>query len=75
MNQQVGRQVQESVLAIPKSVQEIDGNTDEYIVYSDDIPGCRWSFNVDKKTKVIESWRYLANPDDCYFRLNIFGPP
>jgi hypothetical protein len=54
----------------PKIVREIGENTDEYVYQSGD---CEWAFEIDRKTKVVKSWRYISSPDLCYIEIDWLG--
>ena len=57
---------------MPPQIRSYNLTQDEYIFESKN--GCQWAYCVNKKTGVIESWKYISSPDKCTEGYNWFGP-
>jgi hypothetical protein len=51
----------------------MDRDRDEYQVISDQMPGCRWSYVVDRRSGIVRAWRYLGDPAPCYLPVDWLG--
>jgi hypothetical protein len=57
-------------VSAPREVVAVDASHDEYrYIYHD----CRWQYTVDRRTRVIQSYRFLSDPEACYYHA--FDPP
>jgi hypothetical protein len=57
----------------PVHVVLMDRDRDEYQVISDQMPGCRWSYVVDRRSGIVRAWRYLGDPAPCYLPVDWLG--
>ena len=57
----------------PTKITPIDKEKAEYLIEFKDT-GCQWIYVVNMTTKIVESWRYVSDPQKCYLEINWFGP-
>ncbi|MCK6371226.1 MAG: hypothetical protein L6Q83_07855 [Gammaproteobacteria bacterium] len=55
-------------------MRTLDERNDEYLIASDHMGRCRWSYIVDRATRRVIGWRYVSGEDNCYNRIDWLGP-
>lgn len=69
----VGRAVDAYGYTQPYAIDREDDQRDRYR-YANSKTGCRWSFLVDRSSRVVESWRYESDAKLCSDKVNWRGP-
>ena len=71
LNNYIGKNINTYWVAQPMEVISEDGGT--YYRYFNEDNGCKWAIFVDQ-SEVIQSWKYIGSPDNCYEDIDWGGP-
>lgn len=71
-NYDIGKIVNERPIPTHYKIESVSGSKSRYY-YQFDKTGCKWSYIIDNRSKVIESWAYESDSKKCYLEVKFFG--
>lgn len=74
-NFETGKEININYYHNPIEIIPYDSERDKYIFEIENKDGkCKWESIVKRKTKIVESWKYISPPEDCWEEINWWGP-